>query len=369
MRRTIFVLLMPSLFVAACAGRPEPSTIWPIPDPAPVGREVELFVATTREMAPFAADGFTAERAPEPNFAAFTLSVPPDRISGEINWPKNGQQADPRTDFAVTRHLKLDKAAFYDRVARAGDNNAGVFVHGYNYSFQEALYRFGQLTTDTQISGAPVLFAWPSAASVLGYVNDREAATYSRDALAALLTTLGNNADDKPVLVFGHSMGGWLVMEALRQMRIAGEDEALSRLEVVLAAPDIDGDVFRAQVGVIGKMEIPLVILVSPDDRALGVSSAIAGRRSRLGSVDPTNPRVQAAAQANDIALVDISSLSATTGMNHDRFIQLATAYPDLMAELIRGDGQATTKGTFILGSAGDLLTAPVRAVGSVLRQ
>ena len=81
-------------------------------------------------------------------------------------------------------------------------------------------------------------------------------------------------------------MGGLLTVEALRQLRLTGQDRVLDRLQVVLAAPDIDADVFRAQMNVVGPMEMPLIVLVSPDDRALLVSQRLAGQHERVGALD-----------------------------------------------------------------------------------
>ena len=358
-------LLLFCCVLAGCAARPDTRTIWPVGASTTQGETERIFVATTRGTATIPADGFTSLRSPQPHFAEFAVSIPPDHVPGEIEWPKG--PTNPRTDFAVASHTRLDEKAFIRRVNAASENSTGVFVHGYNYNFPEALFRTAQMTADAQISDAPVLFSWPSSASLLGYASDRESVTYSRDALAELLTRLADTSGGKPVTVFGHSMGGWLVMETLRQMRIAGEDEALSRLEVVLAAPDIDVDVFRQQLAVIGKMEIPMVVMVSPDDRALGLS-AIAGQRTRVGALDITDPAVQAAAQQNNVVLIDISAVDASSRLNHDRYIQLASAFPTLGREMRQGS-TFTEAGAFVLSSTGQILSAPLRVVDAALGQ
>lgn len=363
-------MIRPSLLLfccalAGCAARPDVRTIWPVAASVSHGRTEQIFVATTRNTAQLPADGFTSLRSPQPHFAEFAISIPPGHVPGEIEWPKG--QTNPQTDFAVTSHKRLDEKTFIHRVNAASENGTGVFVHGYNYNFPEALFRTAQMAADAQLSDAPILFSWPSSASLLGYASDRESVTYSRDALAELLTQLADTSGGKPVTVFGHSMGGWLVMETLRQMRIAGEDEALSRLEVVLAAPDIDVDVFRQQLAVIGKMEIPMVVMVSPDDRALGLS-AIAGQRTRVGALDITDPAVQAAAQQSDMVLIDISAVGASSRLNHDRYIQLASAFPALGRETRQGS-TFTEAGAFVLSSTGQILSAPLRVVDAALGQ
>ncbi|MGO8411564.1 alpha/beta hydrolase, partial [Rhizobium ruizarguesonis] len=76
----------------------------------------------------------------------------------------------------------------------------------------------------------------------------------SRDALTDLLAALARDSRIGTITVFAHSMGGWLTVEALRQLRLSGQDDVFNRLTVVLAAPDIDVDVFQAQMQVIGPM-------------------------------------------------------------------------------------------------------------------
>ncbi|MEQ1951790.1 alpha/beta hydrolase [Mesorhizobium yinganensis] len=127
----------------------------------------------------------------------------------------------------------------------------------------------GQLAADANIDGVPVLFAWPSQAELSGYVADREAVTYSRDNLVALLSRLARERSPEEITVFAHSMGGWLVIEALRRLKLQGHDDVVSRIKVVLAAPDIDENVFQSQLTVIGRMRRPITIFVSTDDVAL----------------------------------------------------------------------------------------------------
>ncbi|WP_299655592.1 alpha/beta fold hydrolase [uncultured Jannaschia sp.] len=363
-RLTFFLSL--SLALAGCAGRPGPQTVWPVADSAAAGQRQKIFVTTTRSRAEVAADGYTDGRSPSTNFAEFEVSIPPDHVPGAIEWSEG--RPDPHSDFAVANHLRVDEATFFARLDRMDDQGVGVFVHGFNYNFPEALFRLAQMTADVQLEGTPVLFTWPSSASLLGYAYDKESASYSRDALAGLLTKLAKSTSSEPVTVFGHSMGGWLVMEVLRQMRIAGEDEALTRLEVVLAAPDIDVDLFRQQLAVIGKMDIPMVLMVSSDDRALQLSSAIAGQKPRVGALSLSDPAVQAAAKASNVVLLDISSIDATSGMNHDRYIGLAAAYPSLVDEM-QSEQPLRDAGTYIIDAAGQVLTAPLRVVGAAISE
>ena len=192
-----------------------------------------------------------------------------------------------------------------------------------------------------------------------GYVADRDAVTYSRDGLVRLLTILAADPEVGQITLFGHSMGAMLVAEALRQLRLTEQDGVIARLEdFVLAAPDIDIDVFRSQLDVIGPLDPPMTVLVSPDDRALMVSGRLAGSRSRIGTRDVDDPQVQGLAAAHGIQLIDISDVAGLDPTNHDRFVSLVTVFPRM-----RGGGRPA------LAQAGALVLEPLTASLAPLRR
>jgi len=236
----------------------------------------------------------------------------------------------------------LSEAEFRDAVAPArpssrqrARHNLLIFVHGYNNNFQESLYRLAQIYADTGFKGIPVLFAWPSQGQAAAYAVDKDAAAYSREHLVALLTTVTSSPQVGEIMVVAHSMGGMLTADALRELRVRHRDRVIARLNrVVLAAPDIDVDVFRSQVQTIGPLNPPLTVLVSKDDAALRLSSAIGGSRVQAGALDVDNPLVREAALKAKVRIVDISQVqSSGQGMRHDRFVNLAAYYPKLQSQ------------------------------------
>ena len=138
--------------------------------------------------------------------------------------------------------------------------------------------------------------------------------------------------------------GSWL-------LAIQGVQALLARLNVILAAPDIDVDVFQRQMAVIGTLRRPLTVLVSPDDKALSLSGTIAGSRPRVGALNVRDPKVAELALKSQIQIVDISTLKASDGFNHDRFVNVAALYPRLVAS-------ATRRSTFSRASA--LMSGPM---------
>src|SRR5690606_23831870 len=133
-----------------------------------------------------------------------------------------------------------------------GDRDVVLFIHGYNNTFAEGLYRFAQIEHDLNLPGVPMHFSWPSRGQPLAYAADRDSVLYSRDGLERSIE-IAAQAGGKTILV-AHSMGAALLMESLRQMAIAGKRDTLDRIgAVVLLSPDIDVGLFRMQVRTIGR--------------------------------------------------------------------------------------------------------------------
>lgn len=359
-------LLAIGLLMAACSTRPGPEVLTPQTESSSGGKIVTVFVATTRARAVGSADQFTSGRASEMSFSEYDISIPPDHLSGEIEWP-TASDFDPARNFMVVRHNQIDRGTFERRMAHSmrKGHGGGIFVHGYNTSYQEGLFRLAQMSADSNVNGAPVLFSWPSEARLMDYATDKEAATYSRDGLADLLRSMTRLSGGERVALFAHSMGGWLTMEALRQLRLQGSHAVIDRLDVILAAPDIDNDVFRAQLRVIGPLEPPLVILVSPDDRALKASRILQGSRPRIGALDINDPMVQSESARAGVIVVDVSTIAPIDGLNHSRYVRLASLYPKLAAQA--GSDGLLNAGAFVLNAVGTTLAAPFNAAGNIL--
>jgi esterase/lipase superfamily enzyme len=99
-----------------------------------------------------------------------------------------------------------------------GTHETLLFVHGYNNTLSEAMYRLAQIQTDFDTGMPGVLFSWPSAGDPRGYIYDRDSVLFARDDLTAVLRQLTSGPGDK-VFLLAHSMGSSLVMETGRPRR------------------------------------------------------------------------------------------------------------------------------------------------------
>jgi esterase/lipase superfamily enzyme len=290
---------------------------------APAARPVQIFIASTRKGETGAAA--LAASTDGTHFALDIMTIPPSHHAGSIEEPMWGA-ADARNHIVVASERELDDDEFRSELASHVSGRIGVnrdvlvFVHGFNTSFEEARQRAAQIVADSHFGGVAVLFTWPTKQELFGYVSDKDSAMASRDALQGLLKDVGATPGVGKIHVLAHSMGGWLAMEALRQESIAGDRDLSGHLgEVMLASPDIDMDVFAAQMSHLRPAKV--TVLASANDRALSLSSAIAQSRQRVGAINPSDPADRQKLESLGARVYDLSKFS-------DGFIDHA-AYAD----------------------------------------
>jgi len=312
------VLIGLAALLTSCASRPESGFLAPIASSERSGADSSILIATTRERDSRPATFFNGERSPVLDFAAVTVSVPPDHSPGAVEWPSS-PPGNPQTDFVVREAAYLDgDKEFIERLnaqlaARPrGSRKVLLFVHGFNTLFVEGIYRLAQIAHDSRSTAVPVLFTWASRGKLAQYVYDMNSATAARDNLEHTIRLIfASNADQ--VNILAHSMGNWVTVETLRQIKISGRLPPMQKLGMVmLAAPDIDLDVFKSQMRSFGEVKKPFYIILAKNDRALWASSVIAGGESRVG--DDPNVAGLAGLGAVVIDLTDIKGLSATKG-------------------------------------------------------
>lgn len=110
-RIRLSALMLLAIGLASCASVPGSAVLHPVSGPAGVGKPVDVLVATTRLRSEADGREFTAERNRGVSYAAYAVSVPPDHVAGEIEWPTT-LPGNPATHFVVTGSQSLDKAGF-----------------------------------------------------------------------------------------------------------------------------------------------------------------------------------------------------------------------------------------------------------------
>lgn len=362
--RAVAVLAL-ALLAAGC-GRPI-GVMQPEAVNVPGVSRVDLLVATTRAPAENPAVLFSGERGTGLALSAITVSIPPDagRTVGQVQWPKK-LPADPAKSFAtvsVKPMLSGPQAREWARGHLTKTRRVMVFVHGFNNRYEDAVYRFAQIVHDSKADVAPVIFTWPSRASIFDYNYDKESTNYSRDSLEELLRNLALEPSVGEVTVMAHSMGTWLAMEALRQMAIRDGRVAPKIQNVILAAPDLDVDVFGRQIAEVGRTGPKFTIFTSQDDRALLVSRRISGNVDRLGQIDPAAEPYRSALEKLGITVIDLTKMKSGDSLNHGKFAESPEVVKLIGTRLAAG--QTVTDSDVGLGEAlGSVAIGAANTVG-----
>ena len=373
-RIRLSALMILAIGLASCASVPGSAVLHPVDGPAGVGKPVDVLGATTRLRSEADGREFTAERNRGVSYAAYTVSIPPDHVAGEIEWPTT-LPGNPATNFVVTGSQSLDKAGFSRTAMRdmKGSGEVIVFVHGYNTSYQAAVFRAAQLKHDNGLPEAVIAFAWPSKGSLVDYMTDREASTFSRDYLERTLDDLARTPGIRHINIIAHSMGSWLTMETLRQAKLRGNSTFLPKLgEVLLASPDIDLYVFGTQLDVIGKRNPPIMVAISEDDQALGLSQWLAGDVPRVGNVSTADNKAEWQREIAHYGLqvINMSDAKSRDAVNHGKFVGLIPALNQMVRAEARGRGSVLSRtGLFMAGPAGTALQMPLKVGEAIARR
>lgn len=337
-----------------CAGRPK-DVIVPVAETAPAASKVDMLITTTRARSAVPGEMFNGERAAAPSFAVLTISIPPASVRkvGEVAWPRR-LPSNPATDFATLKADEISREQAQSwlnaTVRKNKDGSVLVFVHGFNNRFEDSVYRFAQIIHDSGVNSAPVLVTWPSRGELLAYGYDRESTNYTRNALEQLFQYLAKDPQIKDVSILAHSMGNWLALESLRQMAIRNGQLPEKFHNVMLAAPDVDVDVFRQQIADMGKQHPEFTLFVSRDDKALAFSRRVWGGVSRLGSIDPEQAPYKQELADSKIKVIDLTKIKSGDSLNHGKFAES----PEIV-RLIGGrisQGQTLTDSRVGLGDA-----------------
>jgi esterase/lipase superfamily enzyme len=361
-------LLMFTLVLGGCAGHARGVMAPVLTTSATGGSKVDMLVVTSRVPSDDPATLFTGERSPRPYLNEITVSIPSDkyRKAGSVQWPKR-LPPNPETEFAVTNVRQLnsvEEGRSWFRQHTVG-GHALVFVHGFNNRYEDSVFRFAQIVHDSGAQVAPILFTWPSRASVFDYNYDKESTNYSRVAFEQTLRTLAKDPDVKDITVMAHSMGTWLAVESLRQMAIRDGRVAAKIDNVILASPDIDVDVFARQWTEMGEKRPQFTIFVSQDDRALAASRFISGDVQRLGAINPADEPYRTQLEKAGITVIDLTKVKSGDRLNHGKFAESPQVVQLIGQRLVTG--QTLTDSNVSLGQGITAVVAgTVSTVGKV---
>ncbi len=256
-----------------------------------------VFYGTNREMndKENLALGYGDKRANKIYLGTCEVRVPESRKKGETKgswWDKIITFDSSYGDLELKSISLYDEEGFWSTISdlytplEEEERQALVFIHGYNTSFNDAAIRAAQLSTDLEHSGLTAFFSWPSKGTLLGYVADEASIQYSEKYITEFLTNFVQKSGAKRVHIIAHSMGNRGLLEAIH--RINKNTPEIQFGQIILAAPDIDADVFEELADAYTKQSEQTTLYVSPADKAVGASKWIHSH-ARAGFTPPVS--------------------------------------------------------------------------------
>jgi esterase/lipase superfamily enzyme len=245
---------------------------------------------------------------------------------------------DPNRHFTMDEIKALSEEEFLrlvkERLAASSryKDHAFIFVHGYNTSFDYALYRAAQISYDLKFDGAAFAYSWPSGGGLASYTYDRESSGQSEPYLKQFMQLVINKTGAKSVSVIAHSMGNQPTLQVLRDLRRSTPD-SVQISQIILAAPDVDRDNFENIAAELQGLATGVTLYAAGNDRALRVSRNFYGGIPRAGDVPATGPLVLPGIDTIDVSAASTDSL----GLNHSGYAENNALLQDIAALIATG--------------------------------
>lgn len=330
------------------------------PPPADDNTTINVFYGTDRKrtgktkLAKFYGGERNSQATDGPmEYGICKVSIPPNHKVGNIESPKWW-----KFEFSpdVKKHVVLQdinqhsKEAFFQKlrkeVASATQQQAFVFVHGYNVTFDTAAKRTAQIAYDLAFDGAPIMYSWPSKGGLKSYTVDESNIQWTKPHLQQFLVDIAESSGATTIHLIAHSMGNRALTRAFSDLVEAEESPISEKFQkVILTAPDIDADVFKQEIApAMLKSPAHITLYASSNDKALKASRLVHG-----------HPRAGDSGEKLVIlpGIDTIDASAANTGLlGHSYFAESVDVISDIF-ELLK-DGERADKRTGLMPKSND---------------
>ena len=316
--------------------------------------EVTTYYATNRKQNATADPGkvYGAEVASTLQYGRAIVSIPPTHTPGKLELPalwKLERDADSSKHFVLKAVEPLNADTGRSEIAQKLQSMSSkallVFVHGFKTGFPEAALRTAQLAHDLKFPGMAFFYSWPSANQIRSYWLDEEVARLSEGVFEQLIEEL-SQLPVTDIYVVAHSMGNRIVGHAL-QARVDKGKQTKNLKELLLAAPDINADVFRTVIApkLAAMQGTHTTVYASSSDIALKASKVV-HRFRRVGETTGgvlTYPGIET---------IDASNASrAIRGFGHFYVVDSPSVIGDIKS-IIERQGPAKLRGLSQVGAS-----------------
>ncbi|MEW6995750.1 alpha/beta hydrolase [Colwelliaceae bacterium MEBiC 14330] len=253
---------------------------------------VEVFYATDRDIEDRSkVKSYFGSGRGELTYGTTNVSIPRDHKMGELESPSIW-----RFEFreAAEKHVvlldvnQLERKQYFrklsDKINATDEKNAFIYIHGYNVTFEDAARRSAQMSYDLGFNGMPVFYSWPSYGSKTKYTFDEVNIKWSQANVKTFLTEFIEKSGADNIYLIAHSMGNRALIRAYIDVMTSNPSLSTKIKEVILAAPDIDAEIFKRDIApALANAGSPVTLYASSKDVALKASKAVHAGYPRAG--------------------------------------------------------------------------------------
>lgn len=286
-------------------------------------------------------DGMSVGRLPVSVLAtAATSSEQRINDKGEVSEPASETTVKPE---CVPQKLTVDSdpAGLVD-VARERMKSPGqfkdqalLFVHGFNVTFEQAVDFTCKFAWNLNFTGGVFLYSWPSHGSLglRGYIDDIKRATGASQHLVDFIENVVAKTGARKVHIVAHSMGNRVLLGAIE--RLAARPTLQPVLgAVIMAAPDVDARYFRQNMPQLLKMNGTPILYTSTKDWALWLSRFVSKGDVPIGYFSAKEGPIV----MKNLWTIDISETAWWGSSNHSTFANDQRMLSDMNSILAAGE-------------------------------
>lgn len=183
------------------------------------------------------------------------VSIPNDHQPGELESAsifKLEFHEDPNKQIVILNVTRKDEKAYFAEIAkkvgRSKHKSALIYISSFSLSIEDAARRMAQIAYDLKFDGVPVLYGRPPQVNKTGNIANADAIDSTQSRMETFLNGFASKTSAKNIYLIAHDVDSRSLMNTLDSLTRKNPKYKNRFKMIILAAPDIDADIFKDQI-------------------------------------------------------------------------------------------------------------------------
>ena len=189
------------------------------------------------------------------SYGKCTVSIPEGHQPGELESAsifKLEFHEDPNRQIVILNVTRKDEKAYFagiaKKVGRSKHKSALIYISSYSLSIENAARRLAQMAYDLKFNGVPVLYGRPPQVNKTGNIANEDAIDSTQSRMETFLNGFASKTSAKNIYLIAHDVDSRSLMNTLDSLTRKNPKYKNRFKMIILAAPDIDADIFKDQI-------------------------------------------------------------------------------------------------------------------------